>query len=121
MQRAGNTGHPCESRLHIDYSTNNHPPQLHAAGDLDCCFMPILSWEKPVGPRIMRKLWSSIAGIEGQLSAAAQRCYPNREDAEDPMVALPEYEIRHSGRVLELQNRDLWLRPTDMSWHFLLS
>ena len=34
-----NTGHPFESRLHIDYSTNNHPPQLHAANDLDCCLM----------------------------------------------------------------------------------
>ena len=36
------------------------------------------------------------------------------------MMAPPEYEIRQSGRVLELQNRDLWLRPTDMSWHFPL-
>ena len=33
------------------------------------------------------------------------------------MVAPPDYHIRQSGRVLELQNRDLWLRPTDMSWH----
>ena len=29
----------------------------------------------------------------------------------------PDYDILQSGRVLELQNRDLWLRPTDMSWH----
>ena len=28
MQREVNTGHPFESRLQIDYSTNNHPPQL---------------------------------------------------------------------------------------------
>ena len=27
---------------------------------------------------------------------------------------------RQSGRVLELQNTDLWLRPTDRSWHFLV-
>ena len=33
------------------------------------------------------------------------------------MVAPPECDIRQSGRVLELQNRDLKLRPTDMSWH----
>ena len=39
MQREVNTGHPFGSRLHIDYSTNNHPPQLHAADDLDCCFL----------------------------------------------------------------------------------
>ena len=54
MQREVNTGHPFGNRLHIDYSTNNHP--LHA----DCCFMAILSWEKPTGPRIMRKLWSNL-------------------------------------------------------------
>ena len=30
MQREVNTGHPFERRLHIDYSTNNHPTQLHA-------------------------------------------------------------------------------------------
>ena len=38
-----NTGHTFESKLHIDYSTKNHPPQLHAADDLDGCFMAILS------------------------------------------------------------------------------
>ena len=75
----------------------------------------------------MRKLWSKIAtgqpaisrqrGVEGQLRAAAERGYPNPEDAEDHMMAPPDYEVRQSGRVLELQNRDLWLRPTDMSWH----
>ena len=37
-----NTGHPFESKLH--YSTKNHPPQLHAANDLDFCFMAILPW-----------------------------------------------------------------------------
>ena len=26
-------------------------------------------------------------------------------------------EVRQSGRVVELQNRDLWLRPTDISWN----
>ena len=36
----------------------------------------------------------------------------------DPMMAPPDYEIRQPGRFLELQNRDLSLRPTDMSWHF---
>ena len=130
-----------QSRHHIDYSTSNHQPQLHAADDLDCCFMAIFSWRKPVGPRIMRRLWSNITtrqspnlreetddtkekqtednsrerGVQSQLRAAAQRCSP--EDAEDPMVARPDYEIRQSGRVLELQSRDLWLRPTDVSWH----
>ena len=55
-------------------------------------------------------------GVENQLRVAAQRGYP--EYATDPMVATPDYDIRQSGSVVELQNRDLWLRPTDMSWHF---
>ena len=49
---------PYERRLHVDYLTNHHPLQLRAAGtpkeDLDCCFMAILSWGKPVGCRIAR-------------------------------------------------------------------
>ena len=36
----------------------------------------------------------------------------------NPMMAPLDCEIRQSGRVLELQNKDLWLRPTDLSWHF---
>ena len=60
MQREVNTGHSFERRLHIDYSAKNHPPQLHAATDLDCCSMAILSGGKPAGPRIMRKLWSNL-------------------------------------------------------------
>ena len=80
--------------------------------------MAILSWKKPVRPRIMGKLWSNTAtghsaisrerGVESQLKAAAQRCYPTPQDTNDPMMAPPDYEIRQSGSVLELQNRDLW-------------
>ena len=33
-------------------------------------------------------------------------------------MAPPDCEMYQSGRVLKLQNRDLWLRPTDISWHF---
>ena len=44
----------------MNYSTNDHPTQLHAANDIDCCFMAILSWRKPGGPRILRKLWSNL-------------------------------------------------------------
>ena len=60
MQREVNTGHPFESRLRICYSTNNQSSQLRAADDLDCCFVAILSWRKPAGPMIMRKLWSNL-------------------------------------------------------------
>ena len=150
MQREVNMELPLEGRLHIDYSTNNHPTQLHATNDIECCFMAILSCGKPVGPRIMRKLWSNLKpnhsmnfreqpsdlrertdyprrkrtedisrerGIESQLRAAAQRTYRDQEDATDPMVAPQDFDIRESGRVL-VQNSDLWLRPTDLSWHF---
>ena len=51
------------------------------------------------------------------LRAAAQRAYRDQEDATDPMVAPEDYDVRQSGRVLELQNSDIWLRPTDLSWH----
>ena len=60
MQREVNMGLPFENRLHFDYSTNYHPTQLHAANDINCCFMAVLSWRKPAGSRIMRKLWSSL-------------------------------------------------------------
>ena len=129
MQRELNTGHPFGRRLHNDYSTKNHQPQLHAADDLDCCFMAFLPCGKPVGPRIMRKLSSIITtgqsenlrvqkddkkekqtedksrerGVECQLWAAVQRGYP--EDAENSMVALPENDVRQSGRVLELRKQ----------------
>ena len=43
MQSEDHTGHPSESRLHIDYYTDNHFSQLRSASDLDCCFMAILS------------------------------------------------------------------------------
>ena len=61
MQREVNTGYPSESRLRIDYSTNNHPPQLHGANDLDCCFYGYSLMGKTGRPRIMRKRWSNIA------------------------------------------------------------
>ena len=77
--------------------------------------------ESPVGPRIVRKLWSNITTgqsenlreqtddkqgkqaednsrerrVESQLRAAAHRGYP--EDAEDFMVAPPDCDIRQLG------------------------
>ena len=34
------------------------------------------------------------------------------------MVAPEDYDIRQFGSVFKLQKRKLWLRQTDMSWHF---
>ena len=96
--------------------------------------MAILPWRKPLGPRIVRKLWSNTRdrtqskekelaedssypkGIEVMLRETARKSYP--EDVDNPMTAPRYNEVRQSGRVLELQNKDLWIRPTDLSWHF---
>ena len=71
----------------------------------------------------MRKLWcnarecsqselkehaediSDLESFEVMLREAAQKSYPENVD------------ILQSGRVLELQNRNLWIRPTDLSWN----
>ena len=44
--------------------------------------------------------------------------YPDTEDVDNPMIAPQYYEARQSRRILDLQNRALWIRPTDLSWHF---
>ena len=134
MQREVNTGRPFERRLHIDHSTNNHPSQLGPASDLDCCFVAVLSLRKLLGSRIMRNLWSNThgrahgnekrqnedssypKGIEILQRETAKKVYPDQE-MDDPMVAPRDFDIRLSGRVMELenkQNKDLWILPTDI-------
>ena len=54
MQREVNTERPFESRLHIVFLYQNHFSQFRSASDLDYYYMTILSWRKPLGPRIMR-------------------------------------------------------------------
>ena len=123
MLREVNTRRPFESRLHIDYYTNNHFSQLSSASDLACCLLAILSRGKPPGPRIMREFWSNsrvrIQGnekrrgedsshskcIEVLLTETAEKGYPDPENVGDPMI-------------IALQNRDLWIPPIDLSWHF---
>ena len=132
MRREANTGRPFESRLHIDYYTNNHFSQLRSASDLDCCFMAIHSWREPLGPRIMRKLWNNTLtrtqskekeqvedssyskGIEVLHWETARKGFPDPEDVDNPTIAPQDYDVRQSGRVLELQNRNLWI----LFWHF---
>ena len=109
MQRELNTGHPFERRLHMDHSTNNHPNQLHAANDIDCCFMAILSWRKPAGPRIMRKLWSNLkpnhsVNFREQIADLRERTdYPRRKRTEDIS--------RERGESIESQLRAAAQRP----------
>ena len=81
----------------------------------------------------MRKLWcnarectqselkehaediSDLESFEVMLREAARKSYP--ENVDNPVIAPRDYEVLQSGRVLELQNTDLWIRPTDLSWH----
>ena len=131
MRREVDTGRPFESRLHIDYNT-----QLRSTSDPHCCFMAILSLRNPPRHRIMRNLWSNTRerpqskeqeqaedssyskGIEALPRETARNGYPDQENVDNPMIAPGHYEVRQSGRVLELQNKDLWIRPTDLSCHF---
>ena len=71
--------------------------------------------------RVTRKRQSEDSShpkaIEGLLTATARKDCPESEDVDNPMIKPQDYDVRQSGRVLELQNRDLWIRPTDLSWH----
>ena len=82
----------------------------------------------------MRKLWSNTyesihsnqkeqaedssypKSIDVMLRETARKNYP--ENVDSPKIAPRDYEVRQSGRVLELQNRDLWIRPADPPWHY---
>ena len=72
--------------------------------------------------RVTRKEKVRIArtpnGSEALLRETARKGYPDPEEVNNPMIAPQDYDIRQSGRVLEHQNKDLWIRPTDLSWHF---
>ena len=85
--------------------------------------------------KIMRKLWSNTSertqgdeeeqgeyssyskSIDVLLRETARKHYPVLENVNNPMIAPQDYDVRQSGRVLELHNRVLWIRPTDLSWH----
>ena len=72
MQREVNAGHPFGIRLRIVCSSNNHPPQLQGAHDLDCCFMAILSWRKPVGPRLVRNFGAILQLVSPKICVSKQ-------------------------------------------------
>ena len=105
-----------------------------------CCFMAILSRRKPPGPRNMRKFWSNSrvheykATIKDEVRTALtpkvlkswwgrrlKRGVQTQENDDNPMIAPQDYDVRQSGRGLKLQHRDLYLRPTYLSWHFSCS
>ena len=129
VQREVDGRRPFEDRLCIDYYISNHFVHTSTASDLDCCFMAILSRWKPPGPRMMRTLWSNSReqmekyekrkdagisypeGLEILLKETPKRNRPTSETADSPENAPQDHDIRQSGRVLGLQNRDFWIRP----------
>ena len=60
---------------------------------------------------------SYLKRIEVLLRETARNGYPDPENIDSPMIAHQDYKINQCGRVLELQNRDLCIRPTDLPWH----
>ena len=125
MQRKVNAGRRYERRLHLLIIT---PITIFLSSAQQVIL--IVAWwlfshgENPPGPRIVRKLGSNTRersqnnekrqdedspfskGIEILLSEIAGKVYPDPEKVKNPTVAPQDYEVRQSGRVLELQNRD---------------
>ena len=117
--REVNEERPLESRLQIGFGNDNHSFQIGSASDLDCCFMAILSWGKPPGPRIMRTLWSNSRermpdyekrqdedssysmGFEVLLKETSKTNFPYTEDVDNPMIAPQDCDNRQSERVEE--------------------
>ena len=56
-----------------------------------------------------------LKGIEVILRETVMKSY--LEDVDSPTVLSQSNEVRPSRRVLELQNEDLWISLTDLSWH----
>ena len=57
-------------------------------------------------------------GFEILLRETTKRNCPNAEDVDNPKIAPQDYDVRQSERDWEFQNRDFWIRPTDLSLHF---
>ena len=69
--------------------------------------------------RVTRKDKVRIArtpkGIEILLGETARKVCSDPENVDNPIIAPQDYDVRQSGRVLELPNRDHWIIPTDLS------
>ena len=49
------------------------------------------------------------------LKETAKRNRPNPEAVDSPEIAPQDHDVRQSERVLEFENKDFWIRPTDLS------
>ena len=67
--------------------------------------------------RVKRRNKLRTALIQGYWNYAQRNTFPDLENIGNPMIAPQDFEIHQSGRVLELWNKDLSIRPPDLSWH----
>ena len=129
MQREVNMDRPCENRLHIDYSTCIHF-NLYSTNHPGCCFVAIFSWRKPPGSRIIRKLWSNTCertqsfekeqaedsskpkSIVVVLRKTAEKLSRDRRQSHGCTTRL------WSPSVWTVQNKDIWIGPTNLSRHY---
>ena len=106
---------PFQSRLRIDYSTNNHFSQLRSTDHPDRYFVAILLWRKPPGPRIMRKLQST------RVSVRRVRRRKTRRTALIPRVlnlCLEKQLGRAIHRILCLHHETMMSVSLDEPWSF---
>ena len=112
MQREVNTGRSFESRPHIDYYA-----KIIFLSFAQQVISIITTWlfsheEGHLDP----ELWEHSGAIRVSERRITRNVRP--ENFDNPMIVPEDFDVRQSGRVLELQNRDLWIRQTDLSWHF---
>ena len=78
-----------------------------------------------LGPRNIKKLWSNTRRVNERnklrtalIPSVQRELGKSHPEIVDIPVLAAHAAVRQSGRVLELQNRDLWTRSTDQPWHF---
>ena len=122
-----NTGLPYARRLGYKFLTNNHSDNF-TNDDPDCCVMCILSWGKTKISRLVRSaLEGSHTEHASDAASSAQSTFHSVlesrvselevVDTSDVMQAPLDFDVRQSLRVLQLDNRALWLPDRDTSWH----
>ena len=112
MQREINTGRPFESRLHIDYYTKI----TFLSFALQAISITTTWLFSHDGNHLDQELWEHCGAIRVSDSRITRKVRP--ENVDNPMIVSEDYDVRQSGRFLELQSRDLCIRSTDLSWHF---
>ena len=136
VQREVNMNHPFQSRLHSGHSTKNHHSQLLSTDYPFCGSMACSLMEKTAGTQNCEKTleqqvwayteWTKMNKLRRALILRVLRSCWGRRLGRNIQIQRTltflwlhhETEVRQSVRVLVLQNKDRWIRPTDLSWPF---